>query len=234
VLIDALDTVLPPYSERLRHRARRDLERLGVELRLGTRVVGVDATGLDIEGGRIEARTKIWAAGVQASPLGRLLAERAGATVDRAGRVQVGPDCSLPGHPELFVVGDLMALNGLPGLAEVAMQSGHHAARTIVGRLRGREPKPFRYLDLGTMATIARFRAVVSIGRLQISGVAGWLLWLVVHLAFMTGFKNRASALANWTVAFLGRGRRQRTITEQQVLARTRALEAHDEKAGVR
>src|SRR5262249_52732428 len=151
----------------------------GVEVRLGTRVVGVDETGLDVattdgETGRIEARTKIWAAGVQASPLGRLLADRAGATVDRSGRVQVQPDCSLPGHPELFVVGDLMALNSLPGLAEVAMQSGHHAARTIVRRLRGREPKPFRYIDLGTMATIARFRAVVTVGRLQIAGFVGW------------------------------------------------------------
>jgi|SRR6516225_1701066 NADH dehydrogenase len=229
VLLEALDTVLPAYPERLRRRARRDLERLGVEVRLGTRVTGVDDTGLDVASGegdpsRIEARTKIWAAGVQGSPLGRLLADRAAATVDRAGRVEVQPDCSLPGHPELFVVGDLMALNGLPGLAEVAMQSGHHAAETIVRRLRGREPKPFRYIDLGTMATIARFRAVVSIGRLQITGFAGWLMWLVVHLAFLTGFKNRISAVASWAVAFLGRGRRQRTITKQQVLARTGLL----------
>ena len=143
VLLDALDTVLPSYPERLRRRAQRDLERLGVEVRLGTRVVGVDETGLDLEGDRIEARTKIWAAGVQASPLGRLLADRAGAAVDRSGRVEVQPDCSLPGHPELFVVGDLMALNGLPGLAEVAMQSGHHAARTIVApAARSRRPSP--------------------------------------------------------------------------------------------
>jgi len=150
VLLDGLDTVLSSFPDRLRRRARHDLERLRVEVRLGTRVVGVDETGLDVstgegETGRIEARTKIWAAGVQASPLGRLLAERAGATVDRSGRVEVQPDCSLSGHPEMFVVGDLMALNGLPGVAEVAMQSGHHAARTIARRLRGSEPKPFRY-----------------------------------------------------------------------------------------
>jgi NADH dehydrogenase len=249
VLIDAADTVLPPYPERLRRRATRDLQRLGVELRLGTRVVGVDETGLDVssgegETGRIEARTKIWAAGVQGSPLGRLLAERAGATVDRTGRVAVEADCSVPGRPEVFVVGDLMALKGLPGLAEVAMQSGHHAARTITRRLSGREPKPFRYIDLGTMATIARFRAVVKIGRVQLSGLVGWLLWLVVHLTFLTGFKNRLAALANWAVAFLGRGRRQRTITKQQVFARARGLESpnatrageprHVEKAGAR
>ena len=236
ILSDGTDTVLPAYSERLRRRARRDLERLGVELRLGTRVVGVDETGLDLasgdgDTGRIEARTKIWAAGVQASPLGRLLADRTGASVDRAGRVEVQPDCSLPGHPELFVVGDLMSLNGLPGLAEVAMQSGRHAAKSIVRRLRGREPKPLHYVDLGTMATIARFRAVVSIGRLEFAGFAGWLLWLVVHLTFLVGFKNRLSAVANWVLAFLGRGRRQRTITKQQVLARTRGLELQDARA---
>ena len=225
VLLDALDTVLPPYPERLRRRAARDLERLGVELRLGSKVTGVDATGLDTEAGRIEAHTKIWAAGVQAAPLGRLLAERAGAEVDRAGRVQVQPDCSLPNHPELFVVGDGMALNGLPGLAEVAMQSGHHAATTVKRRLRGQPSKPFRYVDLGTMSTIARFRAVATVGRLQFSGIVAWCMWLVVHLAFLTGFKNRLAALANWSVAFLGRGRRQRTITKQQVLARPRGLE---------
>jgi NADH dehydrogenase len=226
VLIDAVDSVLPSYPERLRRRARRDLERLGVELRLGSRVVGVDPTGLDTEGGRVDARTKIWAAGVQASPLGRMLAERAGATVDRAGRVEVAPDCSLPGHPEVFVVGDLMALNDLAGVAEVAMQSGHHAARTIVRGLRDKPSKPFRYRDLGTMATISRFRAVASIGPFQLSGFIGWLLWLAVHLVFVTGFKNRAAALANWVVAFLGRGRRQRTITKQQTLARTTELQA--------
>jgi NADH:ubiquinone reductase (H+-translocating) len=230
VLLDAVDHVLPPYPERLRHRARRTLERMGVEMRLGTRVVGVDEGGVDIvdgdgETGRIEARTKIWAAGVQASPLGRLLADRAGAAVDRAGRVAVEADCSVPGHPEVFVVGDLMALDGLPGLAEVAMQSGHHSARTIVRRLRGRDAKPFRYIDLGSMATIARFRAVATVGRLQLSGFVGWMLWLVVHLAFLTGFKNRISAVASWAVAFLGHGRRQRTITKQQVFARTLALD---------
>src|SRR6516165_913960 len=227
VLLDGLETVLPSYPEPLRRRAKRDLEKLGIEVRLGTRVVGLDATGLDLEGGaRVEARTKIWAAGVQASSLGRMVAERSGAMVDRSGRVEVSPDCSLPGHPEVFVVGDLMALNGLPGLAEVAMQSGHHAARTIVRRLRGGEPKPFRYIDLGTMATIARFRAVATVGRLQLSGFLAWAMWLVVHLAFLTGFKNRVSAVANWAIAFLGRGRRQRTVTKQQVFARAHELES--------
>jgi NADH:ubiquinone reductase (H+-translocating) len=224
VLLDALDTVLPSFPEGLRGRAHRDLERLGVEIRLGTRVTGVDATGLDLGDDRLEAHTRIWAAGVEASSLGRMVAERAGAGVDRAGRVEVAPDCSVPGHREVFVVGDLMALDGLPGLAEVAMQSGHHAARTIARGLRGHPPEPFRYRDLGTMATICRFRAVVTLGRLQVGGFIGWLMWLVVHLAFLTGFKNRVSAVANWTVAFVGRGRRQRTITARQVLGRTRGV----------
>jgi NADH dehydrogenase len=230
VLIDAVDTVLATFPPSLQHRAIRDLERLGVELRLGARVTGVDRTGVDIETAesgpdRIDAWTKVWAAGVKASPLGGMLARRAGATLDRSGRVEVLPDCTLPGHPEVFVIGDLMSLNGLGGVAEVAMQSGLHASRTITRRLKGRgEAKPFRYIDLGTMATVARFRAVVSVGRIRVAGFIGWLTWLVVHLAFMTGFKNRFAAIANWATAFLGRGRRQRTVTEQQVFARSRAL----------
>jgi NADH dehydrogenase len=220
IVLDAVDTVLPTFPERARRRAQRDLERLGVELRLGTRVIGVDETGLDVEGDRIDAHTKIWAAGVQASPLGKMLADRNGSSTDRAGRVEVRPDCSLPGHPEVFVAGDAMALNGLPGLAEVAMQSGRHAARMIVRGVRGESPEPFHYRDLGTMATISRFRAVAVKGRLQVGGFPAWVAWLVVHLAYLTGFKNRLATLASWTVAFLGRGRRQRTITKQQTLAR--------------
>ena len=230
VLLDAVDTVLPPFPEALQRRAHRDLERLGVEVRLDTRVVDVDSDGLEIDGpdgrSRIEAYTKIWAAGVQASPLGAIVARQCGAEVDHAGRVSVLPDCTLSGHPEVFVVGDLMGLNELPGVSEVAMQSGHHAAKTIVRRLKGdTDPRPFRYIDLGTMATVARFRAVGAMGPVRVSGFVGWLMWLVVHLAFMTGFKNRAAAVLNWAVAFLGRARRQRTITEQQVFARRQALD---------
>ena len=225
VLIDALKTVLPPFHPSLRGRAARDLRELGVELQLGTRVTGVDAIGLDLQPSegppvRLEARTKIWAAGVEASPLGRLLAAATGAAVDRSGRIAVLSDCTLPRHPEVFVVGDLMKLNNYPGLAEVAMQSGWHAARTIVRRLRGSsEPRPFVYRDFGSLATIARFRAVADLGRFRLTGALGWIFWLVVHLTFLTGFKNRVAALMNWGVAFLGRSRRQRTITIQQVVA---------------
>jgi NADH:ubiquinone reductase (H+-translocating) len=224
ILVEAGERVLATFPDSLQRRARRDLERLGVEVRLETTVTGVDAAGFDAttpDGAtaRIEARTKIWAAGVQASPLGAMLGEQTGVQIDRSGRVVVSPDCTVPGHPEIFVVGDLMSLNRLPGVAEVAMQSGRHAARTITRRLRGDiEPHAFRYIDLGTMATIARFRSVVTLGRLRVAGLLGWLMWLVVHLAFMTGFKNRVAALASWTTAFLGRGRRQRVITEKTAL----------------
>jgi NADH dehydrogenase len=186
VLVEAGDEVLAPFPASLRHRAQRDLERLGVEMRLRTMVTGVDAAGLDIapnggSTGRIEARTKISAAGVQASPLGAILAAHSDGAVDRAGRVAVRPDCTLPGHPEVFVVGDLMDLDGLPGVAEVAMQSGAHAARTIARRLSGdARERPFCYRDLGTMATVARFRAAVSIGRVLMTGLAGWMTWLFV------------------------------------------------------
>ena len=152
---------------------------------------------------RIEAATKIWAAGVQASPLGRLLTQKTGAEVDRAGRVKVEPDLTIPGHPELFVVGDLMSFDGLPGVAQVAIQSGQHAARTIARRVAGdTERRPFQYRDLGTMATISRFRALAVVGRVQGAGFGAWLLWLIVHVVGLTGFKNRVSALFNWTVAF--------------------------------
>jgi NADH dehydrogenase len=231
ILLEGTDSVLASFPEPLQRRAQADLERVGVEVQLGARVTGVDLDGLEIERsdgsrGRIQARAKIWSAGAHASPLGLILAEQSDATVDRVGRVLVLPDLTLPGHPEVFVVDDLVSLGGLPGLAEVAMQSGRHAAKTIVGRLKGRtEERPFHYRDLGTMATIARFRAVVSLGLIRVAGIVGWVLWLIVRLAFLTSFRNRAAAVANWTLAFLGRARRQRTITEQQVFARTRALE---------
>ncbi|MBV8219445.1 MAG: NAD(P)/FAD-dependent oxidoreductase [Solirubrobacterales bacterium] len=228
ILLDAVETVLPTFPESLRRRAHHDLRRLGVDTQLGTTVTGVDEYGLDVvrldgSAGRIEARTKVWAAGVKASALGARLAELAGGAMDRSGRVAVRLDCTLPGHPEVFVIGDLMSLNNLPGVAKVAMQSGRHAARTIARRLRGEDTmREFRYHDLGTMATVSRFRAVAWLGPIRVGGVMGWLLWLGVHLAFLTGFKNRVATLARWIIAFLGRGRPERTITEQQVFARTR------------
>ena len=226
VLLDAAPKILGMFPESLQRRAGRTLERRGVEIHLGAMVTGLDERGIDTNAEdpqlrRIEAATKIWAAGVEASPLARMIAEAAGAGVDPAGRVQVKPDCSLPGHPEVFVIGDLMSLDRLPGVAQVAIQSGRHAAETIVRRLRGdTTERPFRYRDKGTMATVSRFQAIASVGHVRISGFPGWMLWLAVHLLALTGFKNRVAVLFNWTIAFVGRGRPQRAVTTQQVFAR--------------
>ena len=233
VLVDAAPRALGAFSSTLSAAATRQLTDLGVEVQLGQMVVGIDADGVDLRDGdgretRIEARTKVWAAGVAASPLGRRLAERSGATTDRVGRVLVEKDCSLPGHPEVFVVGDMMALDDLPGVAQVAMQSAQHATGQIRRRLRG-EPagEPFVFHDKGSMATVARFRAVASIGRLEVSGFPAWVLWLGVHLVYLIGFKNRLTTLLHWAVSFVGRGRSERAATLQQVRARE-AVALHD------
>ena len=237
VLLDAASTILPAFPAALRERAARDLRDMGVEIHVGTMVIGVDEQGIDTnstepQARRIDAPTKIRAAGVEASPLGRILAKASGVELDRVGRVKVEPDCALPGHPEVFVIGDLMSLDQLPGVAQVAIQSGSHAAHTIIRRLAGDTTRrPFRYRDLGTMATISRLRAIAVLGRLRVSGFPAWVLWLVVHLMTLTGFKNRLSVLFNWTVAFLGRGRAQRVITAQQVFGR-HALEVHGSESG--
>ncbi len=207
---------------RLSRLTARDLTHMGVEIHLDAMVTDLDEHGVEItkrDGTteRIAAATKIWAAGTRASGLGATVADAAGAKLDKAGRVLVEPDCSVPGHPEIFVVGDLMALDDLPGVAEVAMQSGAHAAHTIVRRLEGKPAKPFRYRDLGTLAVISRFRAVAEIGPLRVDGFVGWVLWLVVHITFLTGFKNRFGALARWAVSFVGRGRYERALTGRWV-----------------
>ena len=222
VLVEGTDRLVGSMGRRLSRLTARDLTRMGVEIRLGAMVTNMDDEGVEITTGdgsteRIPAATKVWAAGTRASGLGAQLAESAGAEVDKAGRVLVCPDCSLPGHPEVFIVGDLMALDDLPGVAEVAMQSGVHASHTIVRRLEGKPPRPFHYRDLGTLAVISRFRAVAKIGPLRVGGFVGWLLWLVVHVTFLTGFKNRFGALTRWAVSFVGRGRYERALTGRWV-----------------
>ncbi|MBJ7359675.1 NAD(P)/FAD-dependent oxidoreductase [Nocardioides sp.] len=227
VLIDAAAQVLPPFGAKLGASTKRELEKLGVEVLLGTMVTDVDERGLvlkhkDGRTERLEAVTKIWAAGVQGSELGRVLSEQTGAPLDRAGRIGVNPDLTLPGYPEVFVVGDMISLDNLPGVAQVAIQGAKYAAKTIDGRLTGRPPqKPFRYFDKGSMATISRFRAVAMIGSLRLTGFVAWLMWLAVHLVYITGFKNRVTAVLHWLVSFLGRGRAERTATEQQIFGRT-------------
>jgi len=234
ILFEGAGQLLAPFGKRLSRLTKRDLERLGVEVHTDALVteMGEDYVVAKLGDGtswRVESCTKVWAAGMKASPLASLLAEKAGATTNRMGCIEVEPDCSLPGHPEVFVVGDMMALDDLPGMAEVAMQSGRHAAKLITARAEGAPPaytEPFRYHDLGSLAVISRFRAVAKFGPIGIGGVVGWTLWLVVHVAFLTGFKNRLSALARWGISFIGRGRSERVITEQQVLAR-HAIRAH-------
>ncbi|MGA8210582.1 MAG: NAD(P)/FAD-dependent oxidoreductase [Nocardioidaceae bacterium] len=227
ILLDAAPQVLPPFGEKLGAKAQASLEDLGVSVQLGAMVVDVDEWGIEVKDKdgarrRIESSTKVWAAGVQASPLGKLLGEQSGAPVDRAGRVGVNPDLTLPGHPEVFVVGDMISLDHLPGVAQVAIQGGKYAAKEIKHRLsdhRGPQ-EPFKYFDKGSMATISRFRAVALIGRVKLTGFLAWVMWLVVHLLYLTGFKNRIGALGHWSVSFMGRGRSQRTATEQQIYGR--------------
>jgi NADH:ubiquinone reductase (H+-translocating) len=226
VLLDAAPQVLPPFGPKLGDATQAKLEQLGVEVRLGALVVDVDADGIEVAGQdgrreRIPSRCKVWAAGVAASPLGRMLGEQSGAPVDRVGRVGVQPDLTLPGHPEVFVVGDMMALDDLPGVAQVAMQGGRYAAETIRDRLRGREPtEPFRYQDKGSMAVISRNQAVAKVAGLELAGFVAWLAWLFVHLIYLVGFKNRFTTLVSWFVTFVGRGRPQRAVTAQQVFGR--------------
>ncbi len=226
ILLDGADQVLPPFGEKLGSNAQRELEKLGVEVKLGAMVTDLDERGITVtyrdgRTERIDAVTKMWAAGVQASSLGRILADQTGAELDRAGRIAVNPDLTLPGHPEVFVVGDMIALDDLPGVAQVAIQGAKYAAKTIDRRLEGKpDLPPFEYFDKGSMAIISRFKAVAMIGRLRLTGLLAWLAWLLVHLVYITGFKNRVTALLHWAISFVGRGRSERTTTEQQIFGR--------------
>ncbi len=220
VLLDAAPTVLTSFGERLSEKAVQHLRRIDVEVQLGTKVVGMDRDGLDVEDAngprRIPSFCKIWAAGVKASPLTQQLAEQTGADLERDGRIKVNPDLTLPGHPEVHVLGDMMSLKDYPGVAQVAIQGAKHTAKAI----KGKHPGDFSYFDKGSMATISRFHAVASVKGLRFSGFVAWLLWLVIHVFYLVGFKNRITTVLHWFVSFLGRGRSERVATEQQVLAR--------------
>ena len=219
VILDGGEEPLASFGHDLSRAAARELGNLGVELRMGTRVTGVDAFGVDVSmkdgtTERIAARTVIWAAGVQASPLAGKLADACGAEVDRAGRIKVLPDLTVPGHPEVFAVGDMTSLDDLPGVAEVAMQGSLHAAHTIARRLRGGgESHPFKYRDLGSVATIGRFRAIFSWRGIRMSGFPAWLVWVFVHLAFLNGFASRFTTLMRWIRWMGGRNRVERTFS---------------------
>jgi len=198
VLVEGSDRVLPPYTPELSEKARRQLERLGVTVWLGRRVTSVDADGVTMGGERLEAKTVIWAAGVTSSPLARTL----GVPVDRGGRVAVAPDLSVPGHPEIFVIGDLAALQGVPGIAPAAKQMGRHTALNIRRTLEGKTRLPFRYRDYGQLATIGRNAAVAMLGKLRFSGYPAWLLWLLAHIYFLINFRNRLVVMTEWAWSY--------------------------------
>ncbi|HEX6619106.1 MAG TPA: NAD(P)/FAD-dependent oxidoreductase [Solirubrobacteraceae bacterium] len=224
LLVEALDRVLTTFPESLSAKAQRSLESLGVTARLGESVVDVDEHSVTVKRGdetteRIATSTVIWAAGVNASPLARMLAEQAGEEVDRAGRLAVDGDLSVPGHPEVLAIGDMVSVRQpdgsalvLPGVAPVAMQQGRHAARVIRDRLGGRQPKPFRYIDKGNLATIGRARAVADVKGVHLSGFIAWVTWLVVHLWYLIGFQNRLLVVIRWAFSFFTHGRGARLI----------------------
>ena len=198
VLVEGSDRVLPPYPPDLSEKARVQLEKLGVTVWLGRRVTGIDGDGISMGSERLAAKTVLWAAGVASSPLGAAL----GAPLDRAGRVVVGQDLSVPGRPEVFVIGDLASIPGVPGIAPAAKQMGRHAAMNIRKSLRGQARVPFRYRDYGQLATIGRNAAVAEFGRVKLSGYPAWLLWLVAHIYFLINFRNRVVVLFVWAWAY--------------------------------
>jgi NADH dehydrogenase len=232
MLVEAADRVLPPYAPKLSAAAERSLQRLGVDPMLDTMVVDMDweSVTVRVRGGepqRIAARTKIWAAGVEASPLARMLADATAAGVDRAGRITVEPDLTLPGHPEVFAIGDMNRVSdgagGLqpwPGVAQPAIQQGRYAAAAVIARIGGeRVERPFRDTDKGSLATIGRLHAVADIRGFQFSGAPAWLTWLFIHILFLVGLENRLAVLSRWAISFVSRGRGQRLMTGESVAA---------------
>ena len=223
LLFDGGPAPLAPFGPKLSAKAAATLDRLGVEQHMHAIVTQIDGTGLSVRAedgsvSRYEAGTVLWTAGVAAPPAAAAIAAATGAKQDRAGRIEVGPDLSIPGHPEIMVTGDVMSLNKLPGVAEVAMQTGLYAGRKVAHLARGQSfGKPFRYRDLGSAAYISRGRAVVSVGRLQFAGFPGWVVWLFIHIGFLTGYRNRFGAVLSWWFAFTRDLRRERTFTIRQV-----------------
>jgi NADH:ubiquinone reductase (H+-translocating) len=236
LLVEAADRVLTSFPPSLSAKAERSLQRLGVTVLTGHTVIGIDAAGVTLDrrdagAEHIPSRAVVWAAGVTASGLAGRLAELAGAERDDAGRITVESDLTLPGHPEVFAIGDMVRVRdaggepvALPGVAPVAMQQGRYVARVVRARLRGRELGSFRYRDKGNLATIGRAAAVADIKGLRLSGFLAWVTWLGVHLWYLIGFQNRLLVLIRWSFSFLTHGRGARLITE----ASTRELDGRD------
>ena len=214
ILVEAGPRVLPTFPESLSREAEQQLERLGVEVRKGAPVTAVDGDGVIVGDERIEARTVIWAAGIAASPAATWI----GADHDRAGRIKVNPDLSVPGHPEIFAIGDTalsIDQNGkpLPGVAPVAKQQGYYVARLIKTRLKGKQIGPFRYRDYGNLATIGRKAAVIDFGKIRLHGLVAWLIWTIAHIYYLIGFRNRLLVAINWLWAYFTFQRGARLIT---------------------
>jgi NADH dehydrogenase len=230
ILLDAAPAVLPPMGTKLGLKAAARLEKLGVEIQLGAMVTDVDRNGITVKHtdgkiDRIECATKVWSAGVAASPLGKILADQSGAEIDRAGRIRVMPDLTVPGHPNVFAVGDMTLIDGVPGQAQGAIQGARYAARLIKAELKGADPatrEPFKYFDKGSMATVSRYSAVAKVGPLEFGGFIAWMAWLFLHLIYLVGFRARLTTALSWIGTFIGSQRGQLTITEQQAYARTR------------
>jgi NADH dehydrogenase len=225
LLIEASERVLATFPARLSASAQRALERLGASVLLRRRVLEVDEGSVTVEDAEgtletIPAGAIVWAAGVQASGLARLLADASEGSVDRAGRLEVQPDLTIPGHPEVFALGDMITIRrrhaepaALPGVAPVAMQQGRYAGRVVRQRLQGRNSKPFRYLDKGNLATIGKAKAVADLHGLELTGFIAWATWLLVHLFYLIGVQNRLVVFTRWSASFLTNGRSARIIT---------------------
>ena len=213
VLLEGGARILPTYAPMLSGKAQKQLEGLGVEVQTGKKVSGIDEHGVAIGQERIEARTVLWAAGVAASPLGKGL----GAPTDKAGRVKVEPDLTVPGHPEVYVIGDLAGLEQggkpVPGVAPAAMQAGKHAAGNVLRAIAGKPREPFRYLDKGSLATIGRAAAIAEIGPVKLWGLIAWLAWLTIHIFFLIGFRSRLFVMASWAWSYFTYDRGARLIT---------------------
>jgi NADH dehydrogenase len=215
VLVEMADRILTQFEPSLSARARQQLEDLGVDVRTGVRVEAIEAGSVRVGGETVHAGTVLWGAGVRPSPLAAAL----GVPLDRAGRVIVGPDCAVPDHPELFVIGDMAAFTPedadapLPGISPVAIQQARLVARNILDEVRGLPRQRFRYFDKGFMATIGRARAVAQLGRLRLSGLLAWLTWVFVHLWYLVGFRNRVAVFTNWIWAYVISRHGARVIT---------------------
>jgi NADH:ubiquinone reductase (H+-translocating) len=218
ILFEGAPSVLPPFPEKLQRYTQKRLEEMGVEIKLNTLATDMDHESITVKGPdgieTIRTRTRIWAAGVQASPLAKMLAERAGVETDRAGRIPVNPDCTVAGHPEVFAIGDMVSLNKLPGIAQPALQEGKYVGKVIKARLTGEPTEPFKYFDKGTMATIGYRSAVANAFGVKLTGFLGYLAWAFIHVAYLVGWGNRIGTMYTWARGiWFGHSRAHRVIT---------------------